>query len=833
MAFQAFRWSRMTLILAIVGLCCFMFAGAALAVTNTLEVYANGQQDNMYTGCSNVGYTFNINDIDQIPGLTADCFNSVSGNVYGGSEIIIKFTKGLNGPVGNFTIEPGQSVPVKIYVQGIAEPWIFAQPTPTVVGPGHVSLKLPPLQIPNSAGKYVTKIVIGDNLQNLQVTNPCLAGDYCADIRVNTYCSGQVVFTKIFTVESAPSSIDVEVGCGSGCIDLLACSDCLTVSGMVLDCVDQQLETTPVGVPNQPISISVQRWELVNPATQTWAWVQKASATSTTNALGAYNVPGIANLPPSEQGQKYRAVVSTVSPCGGVVAGTSREFQVNKNVPTNMTISVKDWDGVAGQLRYNKCNEVTICIKDTCGYNAAFTQSTELTLSAFIPGNPPVVAGHFYLVCPDNPGATTTVLSREAGQINTVTFAPGESCKKVYLIPIYEGNLGQDIEITIEGKIAIPNLALKKDIKVMSIAPSTVDLEITPLVTDDSGKPRAGWPLAAAVRMNKSASENYPVVFTAKDANGAPVAISFDDEKGLSGGNKPFVKAYGCEGDNKATYPYCQKKWYFFVYTDKSVIGKTLTITVDVGGMKDEFTVGPFVTPVELQRDLKPDAWQVFSTPKWLAKPCTEPTGNALTSYGTFDNFLPFDFNDSIVLYVKGGVWQIVTNGDLPVVPLTGYYVRTPQREQWTTNDYDPEYVFARAVNPGQQAPFMDPVVPVGWNTAGVAVNPALQNTPKLQSDSMSHAFGSILNRERSFLLWNPGSKLGNINDPPFTWTTLSLTPDTFDSYMYDTTKSVYNGDLYWLYNGNAIAIPLYSANVGLDLIEWAGANSQYTAPTN
>lgn len=773
MAAQSSKWSRLTIILAIVSMFCFMFAGSALAgFDNVLTVNVDGVlTDTAYTGC-NDSYTFDVSNINSIQ---ANCFNNDAGiDLFLGfrnKNTLLDYNSG-------FQITTGLTVPVKILLSN--GQWYYAQPEPQLLGSASaVKLHIPDLLIPEPlTGIFVQQIVVGDGLQSLQVKNPCVAGAYCVDLWFDSACVIKK-FTSEISIKSAPYSIDAIVECNK-CEQggVLACEDCVVVKGTVYDCgqavVGKQAITVTVG---------------------------GVTVNAVTDMYGKFNVPVNVRLAPGSA----TATVTAANPCNPASPIVKTvEFTVFPNAPTGVTLDIVSADGIAGQVRFNKCNIVTITVRDDCGNPAVFNEPRDIFLSAYTKGTPPVVAGHFYnysQVCP-------SLSERDAAQIGKVTLPAGQSSVQVYLIPLVEG------QIYVEAKVDGLSTG---EIPVTSYAPATVDLEITPLVTDSSGNPRAGWPMAAAVRLDRTSSEPYEVTF---DVSGLTAGTITADES--------LEAAFNCSGDlAPETFPYCTSKAYFYLYPSSDARG-TISVTVNLKGqngtISDTFTLSnPFVSPVELQRAIQPDAWQTFSTPKWLANTCDEAP-----VYGTFREFLPFKFSQipqgTLILKYKGeSGWEAVTNLDQQIEPLVGYYVRTPQREEMTKFTLD--YVFARATDPSHQIPH-NTYLGSGWNTIGVSVSPSMFNTLTLQSEEAYRAFGSLVEDEDATLAWNPGQKVGNVANPPYNFTTMVLSSNNFNAYYYEGTNYVYNGDLYWLYCDGEN----FSANLGLEIIEWIGGTYQATA---
>ncbi len=302
-----------------------------------------------------------------------------------------------------------------------------------------------------------------------------------------------------------------------------------------------------------------------------------------------------------------------------------------------------------------------------------------------------------------------------------------------------------------------------------------------------------------------------------------------------------------------AIFPYCTDKWYFMLYPCKELRGDfEIKVVIDgIGeasadfftkhreGVSEEIDLN-FVTPVELERYLSPDAWQTFSTPKLLAA-----TGAETPEYGTFAELLapiyeemaegPFSADEAelFVLGYDDGEWYAMEACDF-VEPLAGYYVRTPQREKgdWNMRNvpFKLEYVFARATTPDLSVPYhyyydtnddnVGSLDYMEWNSIGVGVSPELENTLTRQSDDSAQALVTLLRGNASFSIWNPGAKLANVNSA---FTTNALGGTAYSNTTLNPFTPLYNGDVYWTYG--YCSNQYLAANVGLDMIEWVGGN--------
>ncbi|MHB8158702.1 MAG: hypothetical protein ACYDEQ_15175 [Desulfocucumaceae bacterium] len=817
------KWSRLPLLLVILSLFCFIFAGAVFAVDANMTVTADGEEF-AYTGCTN-SYIIEIDTIHPNKIMDASCFNQASG-----MNMSVGFVfSGTSSYATGFSFFPGMTVPVKIELAnkltGQDSEWLFAQPTLTWADTAQskANLFLPNLQIANANNKVVKRIVIGDALQDLKVKNPCYSSEYsdpyCVKVDFDPVCSFSGTLERDFTILPAPASVTADMDCT--CSPVTSCNPCITVNGNISTCGGELLTWNDVDVILEKAvydNCQIIRWDPVAGVTGTLTW---------DNTLYTWTVNS-----PLDPGTYRAHVTATNLPCGVPVTDTpvtdttEDNILVNASTPSDsasskgLNIAVTNNQDAAGDndVRFNKCNDLTVSLLSACQKMAAFSADTKVFISATQLNNlgVPIVAGHFYEVCTTDP-----LPHSETGQLDGVQFLAfdpqcpnkdGVYSKNIVFVPLVDGPI----------TIKVWQGSLKNELVVNSVKPNNIaKFEITPLVTDKNGNPVAGWPLAAKVMLDFSASEDYAVTFAASNAAGPVSGVSFDDEQVKA--FVPFPGGPDCPGDNGAIFPYCTDKQYFFLYPDTSVVGKTLTFTVDVDGIEAVFTMGKaFVSPVEMQRTFKENSWQVFSVPKYVAKECAEAP-----NYATFEDALPFD--PLVLTYNNqcGPFGWTVVNKDSVMDPLNGYYVKVPQIEAWENQSKTTvDFVFARAVDPSQQYPPTEWMTGQGWNTVGVAVSPTFEKTLARQSDTAAHAFGSLVEKGNSYNIWNPGTKLGNVNTG---FTTINLSPDSLGSYAGDSMKTVYNGDVYWIWGSQGDGPnqdQTYVSNLGLDIIEWVGGQN-------
>ncbi|MCR6545306.1 hypothetical protein NVS47_07215 [Dehalobacterium formicoaceticum] len=899
--------SKLALVLTIVAILCLAFGGSALAAAGYLDVTIsdnNGAYDDFgYTGCE-ASYVLDATGIEY---FTTDCLNNDKG-----FDIILNFE--CDEESYSVELDGDYSLPVKVWAQdkpygtaGAQGAWYTAQPT-VPGGPGFaaqstITLKVEDLQI-DSKYKYITEVVVGDENQDLRVINPCEADEYCIEMIIDGTCE-DLVLKDYFEIKSAPYEIcDLVVGPDSEPAG--DCKRCYSVSGYLKNCGGE-------AVPDWPLSVYLKDKDgnKVNVTPQT-------GAKTNTQGYFSFSIAG------SWQPGVYDVIVKAEGPCEDATAEVCLTMLKKDATKLEITAFSADWEGklidwihgeggpIENELRYNKCNDIQFCLFDNCDWLATVPEETTIYFTATQerPGQDPIVAGHFYEVCPENSDDCNcdyqTIINgecrhwdRDYKQINSATFYPCEvhngepaslqggdgyeydcecSCLNVQMVPLVKG------DITITATINVGGREIKKSIVVTSYAPEEVMMDLFPLATDNSGNVRAGWPIVAAVALDRSAGANYDVQFT---INGEPVLVS--DQLGADLGvnyippfdEDEFNAAYNVAGlvnliqahselldeeyieyleqcvDYDAVYPYCTDKWYFMLYPCKDLRGDfEIEVTVNgVGTASADFYTNNkgadiplnFITPVELTRELAPDSWQTFSTPKLLAA-----TAQETPEYGTFVELLwplaeemldggPFMY-DEIELFVLGyenGAWYMPSVLS-EVKPLSGYYVRTPQREKGDWNmrkaPYKLEYVFARATTPSLSMPYSvtyptlpadsSNLAPFYWNSIGVGIpdTNANDNPMTMQSDTAAQALGSLIKNKDSIMVWNPGEKMANVNTQ---FTSLALGGNADPNTGVDPWARMYNGDVYWVFNaiGTMGGPSIYTSTVGLDMIEWIGGN--------
>ncbi|KAF1086042.1 hypothetical protein SPSYN_00780 [Sporotomaculum syntrophicum] len=807
------RNNKFMLIMSIVALCCFMFAGAAMAADNNLEVKATADcfGPNYALASGKATYVFEATGLN----LNASCFG-YADNV----TIAIDFDS--TNKEGDFDLSAttGLTVPVKVYTND--GNWYFAQPTAQIAG-NVVTLSIPAMQeLVNSEAK-VNTIVVGDKLQNIIATAPCQEETYCFKMTVSGCCNDAL--TKMFPVYYWPAGVvDVQYAAIED-----ACS-CLYVTGKVVNCNGDGMSNVNVGV--QVKAKDDCNWETIS---------NLCSGNVKTNAKGEFGC----GIPTDQCAGEYefRIVAERNDVISGIAWNKSNDkckfvsepygFKLIGNAPVTVA-----WKECPTNLKFNKCNELTIQLLDDCACKNLATNEIArvIKLDAFYTnGGIPEVAGHFY--------ATAQDCAADQNQIGSIVIPAGQNQVTVYLKPIMS-DVAIPEAVRQGGTVDIPIKLVASSANLTSAVCDTnislnnnLNLEVKPLATNvNDKKARAAWPLEAAVWLDTlsipgmGAADNYSVCVKAYQVGEQGGELKdFVVSTELIAAYSPdadcipcdFDKCTGCQDLCRCfNATYCTVKQHFYIYVPESWAGKT--VQFEASFMNEQQVVITsnvveiaFVTPVELMRELDFDRWQLISTPKYLAKKCVEANGNP-EAYGTFKDLLDANgvkYSKIITWDETAGEeinnWRVVDPTEV-VEPLKAYFVKTSQRGEFGTADYVAEYVFARVTHPSLMMPQVRNLN-AGWNLVGVSVNDTNKEDGRplyRQSDDIYLALGSMY--KGSKLVWNPGQYLGNLAE----WISYSwVTPNGEETDEY---AELFNGDGYWAYLTEWQQL---AANIGQDLI--------------
>ncbi|HBX24068.1 MAG TPA: carboxypeptidase regulatory-like domain-containing protein [Desulfotomaculum sp.] len=758
-----FKSGRITVIIMVALLCCFLFAGTALATTpgpGSLDVYPYGElEDISCTQEDNVDYTLHATDLNLDMCYFCD------------QELIVKFPVGSANKTFDLSPSVGESVIMEVLVTheefGEEGRWVIINTIPEVDPATGTVTFLP--QCANFGldgdGPPTNAIVEEVKIMKIFANNPC-AQDNC--YRVDMIFTGYPGFKVDECVELEQTVGSINVNNPEG-LQYESCMDvCVPVDGRVFDCPGDGYEGIDVKV-------------YLN---------DRYVTTTTTDEDGVFSACSIPckGLEPGS----HTVRVEATDDCGNSVEDTAT-FTVVNGEPVGVYIFADD------DIFANECNEVTVQLVDRCGNPTEAVYRTKVEVLAWegIPCTT-VEAGKFYENCVDCPGPNPS------GEINYFYFEPGEGNKTLYFLPSVMG------DITMEARPYIPEREkyLNKDTDETTVF--TIDGAIFELddylVKDQNLSPRAGWPIAVSIIPTydgdeRAANYDYEIRVVFCDVNGDTSRTQNNATWSIDNDLGPY---FNCSG-NGAIVERCDTKTHFYIYPDENLRGSYCVVAQLVNPVTDEvvaqsgpITLGNFVTPIELQRHLERDRWQLLSTPRYVAK--EEAAGYAnmaeLLQDVEYSYIIAYDDN--------AGQWKVLDPASTIAQPLKAYFVKTKQDNP---QGYDVNYVFARVTEPGSMVPPVR-MLNRGWNSVGIAIDDKnmFDNWQTRQTDDVYNAFGSVYKGAK--LIWNPGSYLSNLTK----WTTA-----TWIDYSTDNTYDVYNGDGYWVYLTDRQEL---TANIGQDLID-------------
>lgn len=832
---QVKRFGKLAVALSIMVLFCFVFAGAALANPpmdiDPDQVKANKTDE----------YTFIIKDLNinaanfYNKGLNITFDGDFDLSQSAGKAFFIEAT--LKGEGGGTEVKQMQVVPE-----------INGNTATFVIQSANLEKEV-----------YIKKLVIND----LIVKSPCKAGEYNVkvwhdlDDLLTTYNSIRVVdtitkieITDIITsqgngVAKAGTPITVNgritANCGDepwkfsswdvwvGVYDLKSRKAIVPVEGdCPPPCPTYTEDGRPVGVEMELEKTSVS-WDGSSPyatftATVTAPGYEYKNLGEWTNeyviGAGTYDVMDNYTIPSSV----------LVPEAGGSVIITSDPVHFNYIPAEPVCFNLTGPD----TMKLNKMEDLTITLKDKYCNNASAVKDEKFDLAAFTEGegersrSNSVLAGRFYDF-------------KTGEEISHVYIGEGQKSVKVKFRPIVDG------PIVIEAR----NENLTSNIHDVLTATlyanvqndwGTPSLQIDPAAPSESGDPLFGWLLKGKYWIESpGATETYRAYVDIKGPNGN---YFFDlNGNGIYDRGEEWAKwdteandcymATGrfmghnlCQPWDTMEHPFCTTKKDFYIYPNPKLkaelLGRSLSVTVVIPdnvniGASNTVTVGPFVDPVELTRNLEKDTWQVISTPKYLAKPAVDGQCNG---YGNFADLGLKPGSIDVLAWFDGG-WNFAFGDDaLSVVPdpLVAYYVRMHQMT--TPGDTQPvvaEYIFARTAVPGESVP-PTRLLGLGWNSVGVSVQdrnvgllPIYTQPGNIayQSDYMYRFLGTVLDGAK--IVYNP--VLGNLAE----FGTIAVSDGSAESWALDPVNAALNGDCYWIYMKTAEEL---AGNDGLDMLK-------------
>lgn len=874
---QVKRYGKLAAVLFIMVLFCFIFAGAAMATPSNYDIY-------VHNGNPETGADTNIVKAGDTYGYWLDLKLDPSIDVIaiGNKSIDIVFP-------GGFDLSPAVGKTVQLLV--------------TVCQDGNQEDRLMQI-VPAISGQTATFVIQSQNLpesgevrniqiQGLSVTNPCTPGNYCIEVHspcFNFTCMamkvvetvGNIVITEPLTVTPVKGGTSVTVkgevrdACGNpwpydtwpviidivdlkgrpamdgtDCIPGVNIEDGNVICPVIAHTVmggNATTFTATIKVPAQGYDFegsfihdylirarTVEVKDIVGG--DTGIEFEEAFGLNSSDMIPATGRSYLTEeLDWKGEGIYWNGYCFNSDQPHSWIAAEPQKVESTPGVLADVTIAAdgdyKVIDGEVTNFILNKTINVTLCGTDK------FCRLTDAS------------GLKFDLLAEQNGNVAGVFLDESGNQISHVYVPAGASCVTVKFVPAVAG------EINLEGRSIIGGVSKVASTTIGVVSEYTAELEVLPIVTDESGNPRAGWPLKASVWL-KDASGN---VISASEDWVVKVALM---NQNYTGPSDFFLKdvtwdtslnvCYNAEGTKRGyadfytdladfsnrwdetcftgwdsyIHPYCTPKSHFYIYTPPSVEGKNLVVEISVWSkatgqlLSYDYEYVNFVSPVEMVRGLDSETWQTFSTPKYLANP------EDCSTYGTFRDLLKqqngkdyvWDSETLILSYQNGG-WRVMSP-DSVVEPLMCYYIRTRQPlAPGDRNDYwVAQYVFDRATSPSEMIP---PIreLQKGWNSVGLTVCQPQYNsgpfeveqTNMVEADYLYHALGSICDCCK--LLWNPGNSVGNLAP----WSVASLNSGTLPAWAYDPTFIAVNGDNYWMYINCDNAV--LAANCGLDLVD-------------
>jgi len=478
------------------------------------------------------------------------------------------------------------------------------------------------------------------------------------------------------------------------------------------------------------------------------------------------------------------------------------------------------------------------------------------------------------IVCdPDDPTGTInpevpfgTILDGNgsgAHEIDYTQIAPGASSVTVY----FKADEGGNVRI-IAGAI-INGVNQLDAICCLEVNCQICILEVTPLVPCDQipteylndpnyeEPAKAGWPVKISVHYDPA----LPGTILADPARTeatlrvelldsplqSVISEASWDLEAFTDGNRLAFNMAGSKGNND-TYIHPDDNYVnstksdFFVYVPWDYCGPLAVKVVDPEKHVWGYKIIEYRSPVELVRVLRPNSWQLVSTPKELA------------GDGTMESLLGGEYFSDMLIYDKnlpGGPWAQITDPAYQLRPQYGYLLNMTQ--DWTNGGYcypeqcgsedcvQARYVFARSI--GAELPGSRPLN-LGWNLVGPSFDedihyraaeqlltsygevtfPCTPNTSCVcgdvltQGDTLSRMLGSACQDCKTLVNWGGKGLNGYTGLGPYgpvaislqgapnsmgnlgNYMAASVNGNTYGGYYVDSSLYGFNGDAYWLY---------------------------------
>ncbi|MEW6183458.1 MAG: hypothetical protein AB1500_09845 [Bacillota bacterium] len=837
------RWRKATIFFAVFVLCCFAFAGTALAAH--MEIYVPGS-DPIDGTDTNVVKADHIYDYTiEATGLQKDLDLFCDDNIQFG----FPFPES-----DNFNEARGKTLTVYVTVDGAVYtvPVVPCIKENVLIVTGHpsgidfngdlVSLTIQSQSFPREG------TVTGFKIEGLRVKNPREYGKYCVtsvqslvcdwfecmnlnvvetvgniDVKCDLGCmvNGQKVtfFGRVLRTDGAPwayTSWPVVVEIRDSATGRLAQDP--NTDQWVKDCTSRDIHLNPCsGVPIQPVVTHTDsngrfQAQLTLPACPGTYYVVARTIevrdenvdeaveyfdTADSWKVPAESIEDIKNANAVNRNHILRGIVPPAAKAHAwVQSDPYRDFRIVPGVPFAITMN-----DLGAQLDCSQCYELRIVLRDKYGnvtmntnpccvrigdsVNNCNLAPIKVDLKAFQNiGGAEVIAGRFY----SNPRDC----SAQASQIDHTYIAPGADGVSVWFHPDseYKGNINIRASSIINDVHKLYQLC---DIEVNCIG---IKVEPSVKVPCTDGSPRAGWLVKVSV-FHKYPTQKMRVELLDPKTR-LPVNWATWDTEGVV---EFEHKGRFTSGDTYVhpNVSYDIYKSDIYIYTNRTVEGKLLLVKL-VNEERNAYGEAllhqnPFCSPVEMNRFVKEDTWQVISTPKKLA------------GAGTMCSLVGSNYTDALTYDEKNKTWNAVTTQQLD--PLHAYFIKTKQNPD---GDYFlAKYIFDRTDHPGGTIPPTRDL-PQGWSLVGTSLDRGQWEYIEWypwdeysQPSSLYKMLGTTCDQCKK--VYNPGGLPDNwtpaypVNDlgnlAPFV--AADIIPDQ-TWYLDDKYYTVFNGDGYWLY---------------------------------
>jgi len=183
------KWGKLSIILAIVALCCFMFAGVSLAApvdyTGIIALDPAGNaQVNPYTGM-NMNVVKGSHTYDY--GIYSGLFGAIDLGVFADQPIVVDFPEISDPTATQFDLSPaiGRTVPIRVWTSGSGSDGTILQTIPVIDNVNHTATFVIQKQNLPQIGT-----VNYFQIEGLRVKNTCLDGSYCITLRHPCFTGG-------------------------------------------------------------------------------------------------------------------------------------------------------------------------------------------------------------------------------------------------------------------------------------------------------------------------------------------------------------------------------------------------------------------------------------------------------------------------------------------------------------------------------------------------------------------------------------------------------------------------------------------------------------------